>query len=153
MPTSKSQGEEVEAGRSLEVPGQSALHTEFQTSQAYIWEPVSKRGKKSWHHDYDNVDVQQMMLINNYNISCIVLMCVCEEGVHIMLALVGVSSPSRMWSQGSNSDSQVWQEVPLPTEPYCQPFPKGIFKSNNTSPSGVDVSSLCYFFLIPRWKS
>lgn len=85
-----------------------------------------KGGEKSWHHDY----VQQMMHINYYNINCTMFICACGGGVHIMFALVGVvSSPSQMWSQGSNSDSQAWQRVPLPTEPYCQPFKKGSFKS------------------------
>lgn len=87
-------------------------------------------GKKSWHHDYDNVYVQQMMRINYYNINCTMFICACGGGgVHITFALVGVSSPSQMWSRGSNSDSQAWQRVPLPTEPYCQPFTKGSFKS------------------------
>lgn len=35
------------------------------------------------------------MLINYYNISCIMLICVSEEAVHIMFVLVGVSSPSQ----------------------------------------------------------
>lgn len=79
-----------------------AGHTDENLSQ--------KGGKKSLHHDYDNVYVQQMMHINYYNINCTMFICVCVgEGVHIMFALVGASSPSQMWSQGSNSDSQAWQ--------------------------------------------
>lgn len=46
------------------------------------------------------------MLINYYNINHIVLSCVCEGSEYRMLALMGVSVPSEMWSQGSNSDSQ-----------------------------------------------
>lgn len=66
-------------------------------------------GKKSWHHDYDNV-YEQMIRINYYNVNRTMFICVCGgEGIHIMFALVGVSSPSQMWSQGSNSDSQAWQ--------------------------------------------